>query len=307
MGCQMAKVHDEILTHGRQGALALAVTPSDQQAVRLAASFLALEITETGFTHPGLCLTVLPYRALPPEAEWRRTSDHVTLSVQPLRDSSGQFRGVPYGSKARLILLYLQSEAIRTGSPVIELGASMHDWLKRLGISSGGKTYSLVIDQADRIASCALTFTYRGPTGQTHWQDSIVRGTFDPRVRGAERLVKLSETFFDALRRHPTPVNIAAVQTLNDRCSALDIYLWLCYRLHSLKSSIFISWTALFKQFGAATTHLHHFKPRFQRDIKAAESVYPEARLDVVAKGVILHPSPPPAFSSHSSRPLLIA
>lgn len=294
----MTRLHDRIVADGRQLALDMAPSAGDRRVVQLASAFLANEDLETGFTHPGLCLTVLPYRALEPSEEWRRSTPTLTLSVQPLRDADGRFRGVPYGTKARLILLYLQSEAVRAHSPEIELGGSMHAWLKRLGVSAGGKTYAQVSGQADRIASCVLTFTYRGGTGDTHWQDSIVRGTFDPRARAGERVVRLSETFFNALRERPTPINIAAVRLLGDRCAALDIYLWLAYRLHSLKGTTLVRWPALHAQFGANTQQLWHFKPRFLRELKAAAAVYPEARLDVAERGVVLHPSLPPMAAS---------
>jgi hypothetical protein len=182
----------------------------------------------------------------------------------------------------------------------------MHAWTKRLGVTAGGKTYRQVSEQADRIASCVLTFTYRGSTGDTHWQDSIVRGTFNPRARGGERVVRLSETFFNALRERPTPINIAAVRLLGDRCAALDIYLWLAYRLHSLRGTTLVSWPALHAQFGANTQQLWHFKPRFLRELKAATAVYPDARVDMTGRGVVLHPSPPPIpTSSISSRGVL--
>jgi Plasmid encoded RepA protein len=197
----MQQLHKRIIEQGRQLTLEMTPLPADRRVVQLASAFLSCEDVETGFTHPGLCLTVLPYRALKPHEEWRRTTPNLTLSVQPLRDMDGRLWGVPYGTKARLILLYLQSEAVRSHSPEIELGASMHAWLKRLGVSAGGKTYSQVSQQADRIASCVLTFTYRGANGDTHWQDSIVRGSFNPRARGNERLVRLSETFFSVTLR----------------------------------------------------------------------------------------------------------
>jgi hypothetical protein len=66
--------------------------------------------------------------------------------------------GVPYGSRARLILLYLQSEALRTQSRDIELGRSLHAWLGRLGIPIGGKSFKDVREQANRLSRCRLTF-----------------------------------------------------------------------------------------------------------------------------------------------------
>jgi hypothetical protein len=50
-------------------------------------------------------------------------------------DSAGEFVGVPFGSRARLILLYLQTQALRSRSREVELGRSMREWLRRMGIA----------------------------------------------------------------------------------------------------------------------------------------------------------------------------
>src|SRR5271165_7607898 len=69
--------------------------------------------------------------------------------------------GVPFGSRARLILLRLQSEALRTGSRDVELGKSLRDWLSRMGIPVGGRSLKDVRDQTERISRCLLTFEKR--------------------------------------------------------------------------------------------------------------------------------------------------
>jgi hypothetical protein len=65
--------------------------------------------------------------------------------------------GIPYGSVARLILLFLQTEAIRTGSPEVVLGRSLNRWIERMDLTPGGKTRQLVTEQARRISACRLT------------------------------------------------------------------------------------------------------------------------------------------------------
>ncbi len=80
------------------------------------------------------------------------------MLIESGRDRSGRPLGLPYGSYARFILLFLQSEAIRTGSGDIELGRSMRVWLGSMGLSIGGTTYKLVTEQARRISGCSLTF-----------------------------------------------------------------------------------------------------------------------------------------------------
>ncbi|WP_081581597.1 replication protein RepA [Pararhodospirillum photometricum] len=57
-----------------------------------------------------------------------------------------------------MILLYLQTEALKTGSPEVELGGSMAAWMTRMGISVGGKSYRLIDEQAMRLSLCSLTF-----------------------------------------------------------------------------------------------------------------------------------------------------
>ena len=56
---------------------------------------------------------------------------------------------------------------------------------------------------------------------------------------------KLSEGFFEQLKRHPLPLEEAAIKSLNNQSAALDCYLWLAYRLHVLNGDRTISRPAL--------------------------------------------------------------
>ena len=66
--------------------------------------------------------------------------------------------GVPYGARARMILLYLQTQAVRTGSREVALGRSMRDWMERMGLAVGGETAHSLREQAARISACSLKF-----------------------------------------------------------------------------------------------------------------------------------------------------
>src|SRR3712207_9307836 len=61
-----------------------------------------------------------------------------------------------------MILLYLQTQAVRTSSREVELGRSMRDWLGRMGLSWGGETGRALREQAARIAACSLKFWWAG-------------------------------------------------------------------------------------------------------------------------------------------------
>jgi hypothetical protein len=86
----------------------------------------------------------------------------------------------------------------------------------------------------------------------------------------------------------------AAIKAISNNPAALDVYLWLAYRLHVLSGDKLITWPALKGQFGASYRHLHHFKPRFTQALALATAVYPDARLSVAEEGVVLKPSRPP-------------
>ena len=104
----------------------------------------------------------------------------------------------------------------------------------------------------------------------------------------------LDSDFFDQLRRHPVPLQDAAIQQLKDSSTALDIYVWLAYRLHHLDKRVKVSWRDLFQQFGAGYRNIWQWKPKFIRSLAEAVAAYPEARVDVEDGHIILHPSPPP-------------
>src|SRR5687767_3859132 len=109
-GRQVAQIHQMLLFEGRQSALERVTSKVERKVLDLATAFLGEESSEIAYTHPGMCLTVLPHRATTPDEIWSRANIHASLEIHPLRDSAGVYRGVPYGPKARLMLLFLQSE-----------------------------------------------------------------------------------------------------------------------------------------------------------------------------------------------------
>ena len=295
----MGEVHQLILREGLEGARSKAESRADRQAVEAAAAVMAEEVSRLGITHAGFAMTSLPHKRIE-EPLWRRQGHRTTLLVESGRTGKGGWIGVPYGSMARLILLYLQTEAIRTNDPEVELGRSMHAWLSRMGISAGGKNYKLVGEQARRISACRLTFLTEVPGAELRHNGAFVQNAItlttaaDDRQRALwQDRVRLDDGFWRSLREHPVPVREEAVRAIGARSLALDVYIWLAYRLHSLARSTSVTWTALHGQFGAGFKAVRQLKPTFREALGLALAVYPEARVDLDAAGVVLHPSPP--------------
>jgi len=221
------------------------------------------------------------------------------MLVESGRDRQGKPLGLPYGSYARFILLFLQSEAIRTGSREVELGRSMRVWLGSMGLSIGGTTYKLVNEQARRISGCSLTFFADRQGAQIKSRGGFVKTeiTMSNVVGEQPSLwqdrVLLDEDFFRALREHPVPVSESALRAIGPRSMVIDVYIWLAYRLHALKKDVEIGWPALHGQFGAGYTRLRAFRAQFLEALSLAAAVYPEANVAIGERGVVLRPSRP--------------
>lgn len=306
----MGKVHDLIRVHGPAEALGRAQTAKDRKLARIASDMLAEEDSQAlGITYSGFCLTALPHKQLPDDQIWERTTRHISLLIEPTRvHGRGEPRclGVPYGSRARLIMLYLQTEAVRRGTREVELGRSMRDWLQRMGIGIGGKSYKDVREQAARIAACRLTFRWTAQDGKAHaWDhDHIIKGgiAFHEAPGGSDErqgslwseTVRLGETFYEELRRHPVPIFEPAIRRIANQSLTIDVYVWLAYRLHSLAKPTSVSWVSLKEQFGPGYASRKAFRQRFVQALEMALAAYPRARVEVQGRGLLLHPSPPP-------------
>jgi hypothetical protein len=199
-----------------------------------------------------------------------------------------------------MILLYLQTQAIRTGNREVALGRSMRDWMERMGLSIGGETAKALREQAARISACSLKFFWEDGESDAFSRSAIVRSGLrfhaEDAAQGSlwEDRVLLDETFYAALRDHPVPLLEAAIRQLRDRSMSLDLYVWLAWRLHQLGKPTHISWPAIYGQFGAGFRAIRQFKPRFIEALAAATAAYPEARIEIEPAGIILHPALPP-------------
>jgi hypothetical protein len=296
----MAEVHRLITLHGVDEARRQAATARERQAVETAFKALSDDAEQLGFTYSGFALTSLPHRT-PKETVWRREGHNLTLLLESGRDRSGNHIGIPYGSYARFILLFLQTEAVKTRSREIELGRSMRVWLGSMGLSIGGVTYQAVKEQAKRISTCRLTFfgsngrldvRSNGGFVQTEISMSgLVDG--DQPSLWQDRVI-LDEQFYRALCEHPVPISEASLRAIGPRSMVLDIYIWLAYRLHALRDNTLVSWPAITAQFGAGFARSRRFKEHFLECLEIALAAYPDARVSVDPKGVVLHPSRPP-------------
>ena len=221
---------------------------------------------------------------------------------------------LPFGTNPRLILAWVCTEAVRTGSRDIVLGRSLSEFMRKLGISStDGRGQTRLRNQMDRLFNCSVSMIYEDEHGKQFVNSHIAnRGEFWWNERKPdqpalwESKVRLSEQFFNEIIRHPVPLDLNILNALK-RCSlGLDLYLWLTYRTFTLKRPLRLSWWQIYHQFrdgpGGASDHrtIQNFRQKALRELKKIKIAWPGLNY-ATAKGVLIllpgRPSVPPTRS----------
>lgn len=101
------------------------------------------------------------------------------------------------------------------------------------------------------------------------------------------------------------PTDIRALKLLSEKGGplAMDIYLWLSYRLFVARRPTLVPWEALQSQFGSQTVSKRKFKQSFNSKLVLILLVYPEAVFNETNKGLMLYPSPSPLGRKRLPRP----
>jgi hypothetical protein len=260
---------------------------------------------ELGYTYSAWCLAGLPHREHPVGEDWLISTDYVQLLVRPgVRmhdDGTREPLAVPAGTIARLLLIDLQSEALETGSRNIELGPNPQRIIDRLGLTRGGPVSRKIVDHLERLCRCALDFKIGTDQRALFINERIVDAfelsrVADKRTKRQAPMIerlRLSAAFFAELQRHPISVDRAAIRDIQSSPRAIDIYLWLAFRLPVLQAETPVSWSALWRQFGRERL-LRTFRAEFKEPLGLALAAYKAARVEISERGLVLLPSPAP-------------
>jgi len=258
----------------------------------------ALEREDVGFMARAMTLCTMPH-SKQSDNEFTRKNGNFTMTML-----SPRAVGLPYGVIPRLLLCWLTSEAVRTKSRTIILGDSLSEFMKKLGMQSqsGGKTGSItrLKDQLKRLFFCDISCNYQSKGHDAGMGFKIadaysVWWTVKESEQGTlwQSTVTLSENFFNEVTTSPVPLDLMALKALKRSPLAIDIYLWLTYRMSYLKAPCQISWHYLQKQFGSEYARDRDFKTAFKDAIKKIQVVYAGANFQLQDAGVLLKPGHP--------------
>jgi hypothetical protein len=260
------------------------------------------------YQHSVLCQTSMPYRNPGEQRLWQCKNGYARLEIQAGRAFDGAQDdfidvGLPYGPKPRLVLFHLNAEALRTGSPTIELEDSLTAFVKRtLGLDPKGRNIRTVKDQLTRLSAADFRIGTAIDGRSITLKGSVIEGfdlwmSRDPHQRVLwPTTVQFSQRYFDSLVKHAVPLNETAVARLSHNAMGLDIYTWLAQRLHRVPEgkTELVPWTALWEQFGHGYARINEFRRVFKRTLNQVKVNYPEAKFDLDEQGIKLRRSRPP-------------
>jgi hypothetical protein len=280
-----------------------------QRLLDLAVDIASTPADELAFTHTVLTQTSLPASA-PPDGVlvWERKQGRATLRVEAgsaLNPRTGHFEqlGLPYGPKARLLLIHLNSEAVRRQSPVIPVEDTMTAFFRRLmGKTQDGRQVRRLKHQLSALAAAQFRMGITDSDRAVQVNTQVV-GAFNlwfekdesQRVLWPSTL-KLSLDYYDSLTRFAVPLDERAIAALAHSAMALDIYCWLAQRLHRIPEgkSQLVPWTSLQEQFGQEYARLRKFREFFLAILPQVRGAYLDAKLEIDERGLSLWTSPPP-------------
>ena len=263
---------------------------------------------EICFQHSVLCQTGLPYQRPDDHIRlWQRTQGMAMLEIEAGRrldpdTGTSEEVALPWGPKPRLILAHLNAEALRLSSPQITVTDSLTAFVKRIRGFKTGREINVFKDQLTRLSCAEIRLALRHENRVSQINTHVVAG-FDLWFPKNDRqrvlwpsTVRLSNEYFESLKRHAVPLNEADLAALAHTAMGLDIYAWLAQRLHRIDpgNPAFIPWSSLKEQFGPEYGRMDNFKRFFRKTLAQVQQRYRTARIELDNRGMTARNSPPP-------------
>lgn len=212
---------------------------------------------------------------------------------------------LPYGIFPRLILIWICSEVVRTGSKRIALGRSFAEFMRRVGVvnekklPSGKKhkavktkhpsthQHKAVMEQLLKLLSTGFSVFLKNEN-RTAGANIIIAKDYDLwNVAGKDSYIDLTEEFFAEIARPAVPFVKQAVMALKKSSMDLDVFLWATYRTVKLPGGCSrpMPFESLRQQFGAAYARLVDFRRQFLQSLERVRIVWPDFRFYVDDSG----------------------
>ena len=226
--------------------------------------------------------------------------------------TAGGGKHLPYGNLPRLLLAWVSTEAVRTQHRVLILGRSLSEFMRSVGIyDDGGAMRRRLRNQMERTFSAHVELVYEDERVRQRAASNITDASefwWNPKRPDEAVLwdskIELGEKFFQEIITRPLPLDMNILKALKRSSLGLDLYMWLSYRIFTLKKVTALRWRDLYRQFGAhpskATNKyaVRDFRKECLRELKKIQEAWPDLRYMTLRGVLIIKPSesplPPP-------------
>ena len=271
---------------------------------------------DRGFLGRTMALCSLPRSNPGNRLQYKRVNGPFTLYM-----IAGGGSKLPFGTNPRLILAWVCTEVVRTGSRNLVLGRSLSEFMRKLGIAStDGRGQARLRNQMERLFSCSVSMIYKD-TNHRSRANAVLADLTDfwwnpkhPDQTGLwESKVRLSESFFNEIIHHPVPLDLTTLKALKRSPLGLDLYLWLVYRTFPLRAPLRLTWRQVYRQFGAYPDKardnrtVDNFRTKCLRELKKIKLAWPELNYTTAPGVLILSPSVPHISPIPEPGPALIS
>jgi hypothetical protein len=260
----------------------------------------AIEAKTLAFVSRILVQAFLPHSD-PKDIGWSRRNGDFTLDVKSGigKDKKGKFfqYGVPYGTVPRLLLAWLNTQAVSNSNDesnpnprLISLGRSLSEFLDELEIgNTGGKNGGITRfkKQMEKLFHAEISVTCTGKNFIAEKDIKISDGRFifwdvnQPKQMNLwESSIELSEAFYKLLINTPVPMDWRILKNFKQSPMALDLYMWLTHRMCYVDKPVAIKWETLAQQLGSDVQDIHKFRQQVRKHLRAITVIWKDLRID---------------------------
>lgn len=267
----------------------------------------------------------LPHKD-PKKRTFKTTNNLITVMIESGTDAKTEKDiGVPYGVIPRLLLYYINTQAVANYDKPeprrISFGRNLHQFMRELGMNpdnGAGKRsdYKRLVDQARRLFTSKISITFEEPMEPSKSGSNeltipkrdvpLERDMLISKVRDLwwesdnpyqdslwESTIVLDEDFYRAITSSPVPVSLRILRQLKRSPLALDLYGWVNYRTYHANAKgkpITIPLRSIHEQLGGSYAVEREFNRKFRQAMAKVIEAQPGLNVEFHDGAVTIHP-----------------
>ena len=241
----------------------------------------------------------------------QRKQGNVTVTYASGVDpKTGKHIGLPYGPIARLLLVWINTEAMTQRSRRIQVTGNLTQFMKDVGLQyrSGEKgTTKTLREQIRRVLLAQISFYSEEEDGaHEKFKMMQISGEYDiwwsykepDQTSIFESWIELGDKFYEAIIQGPVPLRLEHLKALRKSPLAIDFYIWASYRIYTLNQSktrsLFLPLPILQRQLGSSFNRKIDFQRAMAGAIQKVKTVFPHLDCDLDKDGLTLRSGPVP-------------